>query len=150
MSLNFRVNCPTAVAFANYFLELVPSDTMQESEKEAIMELVKQQIKLAVATYELVGVNKSAIALLALSNALYCTEHYSAYERDFVGFVANFAGISLGSIDQHLQYKLYNVVEECVPVYARVAPRKTFKTVEGSGSPDGSPRCVCAPKAMTV
>lgn len=70
-ALQWRINPPTALAFAQHFIALHPLNRQIEaSVRDAIYDLAKVQIELMVDDYQFVSVPRSTIALAALINSL--------------------------------------------------------------------------------
>ena len=68
-ALKWRVGGPTALAFIQHFLALMP-DTVHPAVIEAIMEYARYQTELAISEHSLVDTPPSEVALAALLNAM--------------------------------------------------------------------------------
>ena len=69
-ALQWRVNPPTALSFVRKFLDLIPTEAMDDSTRKAAYEIVKFQTELAVSEYEFINVKSSITAYCSLMNAL--------------------------------------------------------------------------------
>lgn len=69
-ALQWRVNPPTALSFVRLYLDLIPSDMIDESTRQTVYEITKYQTELSVNEYDMVGVRSSTIALCSLLNSL--------------------------------------------------------------------------------
>jgi hypothetical protein len=70
-AIQWRVNPPTALAFAHQYLNLVPTTLIHQHAREAIIDLAKYQTELAVSDYTLcVASPASSVAFAAILNAL--------------------------------------------------------------------------------
>lgn len=69
-ALQWRLNPPTALSFVRLYLDLIPSDLLDDSSRQTVYEITKYQTELAVNEYDMVGVRSSTIALCSLMNSL--------------------------------------------------------------------------------
>mmetsp|Transcript_27538 Transcript_27538/g.41670 ORF Transcript_27538/g.41670 Transcript_27538/m.41670 type:complete len:286 (-) Transcript_27538:305-1162(-) len=74
ISLNWRMNPPTALSFIRQFVSLFPRDALSETEIEELMEYSTIQIELAVRSYVFVGLKASHIGFAALKNSMLCSD----------------------------------------------------------------------------
>jgi len=69
-ALQWRVNPPTALSFVRKFLELIPSDVVDDATRKAAYDITKFQAELAVSEYEFISVRASVTAYCSLVNSL--------------------------------------------------------------------------------
>jgi hypothetical protein len=68
--LRWKVHPPTAIRFAQYFLDLIPSEIVDEKHRTVIMELVRYQLNVALSEYRLSLQRSSHLGLAVMMNAL--------------------------------------------------------------------------------
>lgn len=155
-SLGFRVNVPTAMAFAHHFLALLPADAISAEDQTAIIELVKLQVEKSVNHYEFVSFNASTIAHAAMANAFHCVyDMDECMESDFLQIISNIAKIN-NETDNYtcVLEKLFGILVNSPlggTMATTTAPKKTTPSTVtkaiASGSVHSSPRSVATCQA---
>lgn len=84
-SIQWRVNPPTALAFALQALSLVPTTLLSRRTRAAVVDLAKYQTELVVSDYEFATVPPSAVAFSALTNAV--VHHADLQVRNHIEYV---------------------------------------------------------------
>jgi len=69
-ALQWRVNPPTAMRFAELFLELIPREMIDDHRRMVVMDLVRFQLDVSLYEYRLSLQRSSHLGLAALMNAL--------------------------------------------------------------------------------
>jgi hypothetical protein len=143
-ALEWRMNPPTAVAFLQYFLELIPKDMMTPTLRETIYDLASFQTELAVSEYDFVTVQASAIAFSALMNAMECIDESMAhYLRQTLSDAVNMDCDSPAMFQT--QQRLYEIItkrpESLITAPATPLPMN-HKPSEGHSSVHVSPRSI--------
>jgi len=108
-ALDWRMNPPTAVAFLQYFFELIPNDMMSPTIRDTIFDLAKFQTELAVSEYCFASTQSSTIAFSSLMNASECIDEGMA--RCLPAMISNAAIIDCHSpLIVETQQRLYEII----------------------------------------
>lgn len=112
-AVQWRVNPPTAMSFVRNILDLVPDHLLQPDERQAVIDLTKFQIELALEQYEFCMLPASSIAMLSLLNAVESVSTDDMFIDDFEPSACRVTRVDasdLRSIRIHL-YESINGVE---------------------------------------
>lgn len=142
-AIEWRMNPPTAMSFLNAFFAFLPECATSQQERDAVYELAKYQIELAVNEYSLVAVDSSTIAFSALCNALETVTG----SADVSGSMAKVSCIDADSTlifqTQDMLYQAVSRVNTTGPAVSQLAPKSpTVKCIGRRGSVHVSPRSV--------
>lgn len=69
-AVNWHVNPPTSLSFVRQYINLLPSEFLDEATKSTLYEVSKYQTELVVADYNLISISASTIAYASFVNAL--------------------------------------------------------------------------------
>ena len=69
-TLEWRLHPPTALAFVRHLLDIVPTQLLDATTRDALYDVVRLQIQLAVSDYSFVTTRASTLALCAINVAL--------------------------------------------------------------------------------
>ena len=132
-TLKWRINPPTAMAFADNYLKLLPTYPNQ------VEEVVRAQVHLAIVDSSFLGATNSTIAMEAVSNALLLVE--PSLFSDHVHIIRESLDLAGGSPD--LQAMLMSTAQAVsgVEVNPTLVRRRSSK-VMSSAAAHASPRCV--------
>eukprot|EP00549_Striatella_unipunctata_P001771 CAMPEP_0118682008 /NCGR_PEP_ID=MMETSP0800-20121206/5254_1 /TAXON_ID=210618 ORGANISM="Striatella unipunctata, Strain CCMP2910" /NCGR_SAMPLE_ID=MMETSP0800 /ASSEMBLY_ACC=CAM_ASM_000638 /LENGTH=295 /DNA_ID=CAMNT_0006578365 /DNA_START=27 /DNA_END=911 /DNA_ORIENTATION=- len=95
--LAWRTQGPTALAFVEHFMELMPS-SVPSVVVAAIVEQARYQTELAVSDYDLACQNQSEVALAAIMNAIEVLNKESFPRKQRQDFVAKIEHYSAGTL----------------------------------------------------
>lgn len=112
-AVQWRVNPPTAMAFVRNILDLIPEHLLEADERQAVIDLTKFQVELALEQYEFCMMPASSIAMASLLNAVESVSSNDMFVDDFEPSACNVARVdvhALRSIRIHL-YESINGVE---------------------------------------
>jgi hypothetical protein len=109
-AIQWRVNPPTAMAFARHFLDLVPTHALDDASRATVMDLTQFQTELAVADYDFIVQNPSAVAFGAMLNALESIGNHELL-KEFDRIISNFAKIDSSEL-QNLRLCLYEAISQ--------------------------------------
>jgi hypothetical protein len=147
--LQWRMNPPTALAFVNKYLSLMPAGMFTKSEVGGIIELSTFQTELAVNDPWFLGSNASTVALAAFANALNFSSLPSTYIQSFANQLIQLAEIHCNEIDLlDIEDRLFNGLETSSSSSWSSSARMSLKTAckqqsrRSSGVLLGSPRSV--------
>jgi len=107
-AIQWRVNPPTALAFARHFLDLVPTHALDDAARATVMDLTQFQTELAVSDYDFIVQNPSAIAFGAMLNALESIGDQQLVQ-EFDRIISHFAKIDSSEL-QNLRICLYEAI----------------------------------------
>jgi len=148
-ALQWKLNPPTALSFARLFLDLIPSDMLNEGIRQTAYEITKYQTELSVSEYEMVGVRSSTIALCSLMNS-FESVNMDAKVLGQIGYVLSQAvGTDMHNDDQIflVQNWLYEAVirqPAAGITFANAAPDSRPAKFSRRSSFEVSPRSVSA------
>ena len=133
-SVKWHVNPPTSLSFVRSFLDLLPSDFLDEATKSTLYEVSKYQTELVVADYSLVIVPASTIAYASLVNAL----EGVCLDRTVLGFVSSIlaqaAGLDMLSATLvHVQGQLFEAVTQQTAHTSSPASKRAPKSAQVAG-----------------
>lgn len=148
-ALQWRMNPPTPMSFVPKILDLVPEHLMDREEREAIKDLAKFQIELAMEQYKFSILPASSIGIASLFNAVESMSSNQAFVKDFEPAVCRLARVdttTLRGIRIHL-YESINGVEPMDVQFTENAedaaiPIQNQKFSEGNHGSGTSPRSV--------
>ena len=134
-TLRWRLNPPTAMAFAVNYLKLLPTHPSKRA-----WEIVKAQVDLAVADASFLGTNNSCIGLAAVSNALSLLQEPLKSHSSIHAICIE---MELEGVPSDIQEKLIVRAQAAYGIQIRPAlvRREASKTM-ASSTADLSPRCV--------
>lgn len=82
-TISWRVNVPTALSFADMFLQLLPSKLTNKVQKKFILKLIKHQVRYAMQDSRFLGMAASEIAFTAAYNATMMTVGNSTCQKAY-------------------------------------------------------------------
>lgn len=145
--LQWRVNMPTALSFVRLFLELVPSEVLDQDLKDAAYDLTKCQTELAVNDYGLITTKASVVAYCSLLNSF---GSLGLSNEDISCTIATLeAALNISTADAsiaNVQDRLFEAIvsqEPATMVHKESTPSRTRKPTR-RGSVETSPRAVSA------
>jgi hypothetical protein len=116
-AIQWRVNPPTAMAFARFFLDFVPAHALDDTARATVMDLTQYQTELAIGDYDFIMQNSSAIAFGAMLNALESIGNQQLVE-EFDRVISHSAKIDSSEL-QNLRICLYEAIsQEAAPQLA--------------------------------
>jgi hypothetical protein len=83
-ALQWRVNPPTASSFARNFLQLIPSNVLNEKLQENVYSVAKAQIEISVVDYAYIGTSASVIAYCAVTDAIESLHYLDEQVLDYI------------------------------------------------------------------
>ena len=151
-AIQWRVNPPTAVAFVNQYLDLIPTSVIHQDAREAIIDLAKYQTELAVTDYNFVAVNASSIAFASLLNALESMGMDMGLLMNVEAGLSQAANIDLQSNEiRDIRIRLYEAITKQPGNGQMFTNMVSQNNCQDNGytkthsSVHGSPRCVAEP-----
>jgi hypothetical protein len=128
-ALQWRVNPPTALSFVSKILELVPEHLMNDEERQAITDLTKFQLELAMETYEFSILPASSIAIASLMNAVESVSSNTAFVKDFEPSVCRLASVDATAL-RDVRINLYESINGVEPMDMQFTADMEDTTVE--------------------
>ena len=133
-AVKWHVNPPTSLSFVRSFLDLLPSEFLDESTKSTVYEVSKYQTELVVADYSLVSVPASTIAFASLVNAL----EGVCLDRMVLGYVSSIlaqaAGLDvLSATLVYVQKQLFEAVTQQTAHTSSPTSKGTSKSAQVAG-----------------
>lgn len=114
-ALQWRMNPPTPMSFVSKILDLVPDHLMDGDERQAVVDLTKFQLELAMETYEFSIQPASSIAIASLLNAVESVSTDQAFIKDFEPSVCNLASVDTTSL-RGIRISLYESINGVEPM----------------------------------
>lgn len=108
-AIQWRVNPPTAMSFVRSMMDLVPHHIVGAAGREAISEITKFQVELAVNEYNFSRFQASSIAFAALLNSLESLSEDCVFVANFESTMACAVGIDINSV-RGLRIALYELM----------------------------------------
>jgi len=132
-TLQWRINPPTAMAFADNYLKLLPTYPSQ------VDEVVRAQVQLAIVDSSFLGTANSSIAMEAVSNALLLLQ--PSLHSDHIHIIRQSLDLAGGSPD--LKTRLMSTAQAVsgIAVKPTLVRRQSSKVMLSAGA-HVSPRCV--------
>lgn len=156
-ALQWRVQPPTALCFAQHFLALLPAE-IASSERQSMVDYSRFQTELAVNDYFFVKLNPSTVAIASILNAIDMISHVSEMSESvsvlarlrttFLETVMNTASVDISSAEiKEAQGKLLNMFSKsygCGTSSSVRCPQKTVSSYQSQKNSTGaaSPRSV--------
>lgn len=107
-AIEFRVNPPTALAFCNLFLELIPNHVVNYDSRDTVLELAKFQTEIAVSDVDLMCINPSSIALGALINSFDSLDMDMQLQQHILGVLSAATQVDIqASLFRDVRIRLY-------------------------------------------
>lgn len=114
-ALQWRLNPPTPSAFVSKILDLVPEHLMNDEERQAVTDLTKFQLELALETYQFSILPASSIAIASLMNAVESVSTDSAFVKDFEPSVCRLTSVDATAL-RDIRINLYESINGVEPM----------------------------------
>jgi len=114
-ALEWRMNPPTPLFFVSKILDLVPEHLMNDEERQAVTDLTKFQLELAMETYQFSILPASLIAIASLMNAVESVSSNTAFVKDFEPSVCRLSNVDPTAL-RGIRINLYESINGVEPM----------------------------------
>jgi len=143
--VGWRVNVPTALSFADMFLQLLPSNLTDKVQRKFVSKLIKHQIIYATQDSRFLGMPASELAFTAAYNAAMMTAGNLTCQKAFKSLQqsikSNLLPLSLERVLM-LQAQNSGILSDFTPVAPTQKVQRRKSSSKSSAQHHLSPRCV--------